>query len=185
MFDIIFALILAPISLIIIIIFGVLVKIETPGSVFYRQTRCGKNGKEFMIVKIRSMYIDAEKKGGAQWAIKDDPRITKVGNVIRKIRIDELPQLINVLKGDLSFVGPRPERPELVLEFSKIIPNFIDRNLVKPGLTGLAQVSGGYEMTPAEKLKWDIRYINKRSIISDLLILFKTIKVVLTGSGAY
>ena len=184
LFDIFLALIISPVAFLFIFIFGILIKLETSGGMFYSQVRVGKNGKLFKIYKLRSMYNNAEKKG-AQWATKDDPRITRIGKFIRKTRIDELPQLVNVLKGDLSFVGPRPERPEFIFEFSKEIPNFIDRNLVQPGLTGLAQVNGGYEMTPEEKLEWDIKYIKERSFFKDIKILFKTILVVLTGHGAY
>lgn len=182
--DIFLSIIIFPVALILIIVFGLLIKIETPGPIFYSQIRVGKNGKFFKIYKLRSMYEDAE-KNGAQWAIKDDPRITKVGKFIRKTRIDELPQLINIIKGDLSFIGPRPERPELIIKFSEQIPNFIDRNLVKPGLTGLAQVNGGYEMSPQEKLKWDVQYIKQRSILLDINILLKTVWVVFSGDGAY
>ena len=130
------------------------------------------------------MKTDAEKIGGAQWAEKDDPRITKIGRFIRKTRIDELPQLVNILKGDMSLIGPRPERPELTYEFEQDIPGFIDRLLVKPGLTGWAQVNGGYDITPAEKLVLDLEYINNRSIMLDMKIILKTAKVVLTGDGA-
>lgn len=182
--DIFLSIIIFPVALILIIVFGLLIKIETPGPIFYSQIRVGKNGKFFKIYKLRSMYEDAE-KNGAQWAIKDDPRITKVGKFIRKTRIDELPQLINIIKGDLSFIGPRPERPELIIKFSEQVPNFIDRNLVKPGLTGLAQVNGGYEMSPQEKLKWDVQYIKQRSILLDINILLKTVWVVFSGDGAY
>lgn len=182
--DIFMAIIILPFALVLIMIFGILVKIDTPGKMFYSQLRVGKNGKFFKIYKLRSMYENAE-VNGAQWATKDDPRITKIGKLIRKTRIDELPQLINVLKGDLSFIGPRPERPELIVKFSEEIPDFINRNLVKPGLTGLAQVNGGYEMSPKEKLEWDIKYIKQRSIIQDLKILIKTVWVVISGDGAY
>ena len=151
---------------------------------FYKQERLGKDEKHFSIYKLRSMRVDAEKIGGAQWAQKNDPRITKVGNFIRKTRIDEIPQLVNILKGDMSLIGPRPERPELTYEFDKEIPGFLLRTAVKPGLTGLAQVNGGYEISPEEKLKWDIEYIKNRNILMDLKILFATVRVVLTGEGA-
>ena len=133
--------------------------------------------------KLRSMRTDAE-KFGAQWAEKNDPRITKVGKFIRKTRIDEIPQLFNILKGDMSIIGPRPERPEFTQEFNEEIPGFINRLAVKPGLTGWAQINGGYDITPQEKLVEDIYYIENRSILLDFKIILKTVKVVLTGHGA-
>ena len=129
------------------------------------------------------MRIDAE-KNGAQWAQKNDPRITKVGNFIRKTRIDEIPQLLNILKGDMGLIGPRPERPELTYQFNEEIPGFINRLVVKPGLTGWAQVNGGYEISPQEKLVWDLDYIKNRSILMDIKIILRTVKVVITGEGA-
>ena len=167
----------------LIIIFGILIKVEDNGPITYKQERLGKGGKRFYIYKLRSMRTDAE-KFGAQWAEKDDPRITKVGKFIRKTRIDEIPQLFNILKGDMSIIGPRPERPSFTEEFNQEIPGFIDRLAVKPGLTGWAQVNGGYDITPKEKLIEDIYYIKNRSILLDFKILFKTVKVVLTGDGA-
>ena len=168
----------------IIIIFGILVKLEDGGPIFYKQERLGKNTKKFYIYKIRSMKIDAEKIGGAQWAEKDDPRITKIGKFIRKTRIDEIPQLFNILNGEMSLIGPRPERPELTYKFEEEIPGFINRLKIKPGLTGLAQVNGGYEISPEEKLRWDLIYIKTQSFIVDIKIILKTIKVVITGDGA-
>ena len=167
----------------LMVIFGILIKVEDNGPITYKQERLGKGGKKFYIYKLRSMRTDAE-KFGAQWAEKDDPRITKVGKFIRKTRIDEIPQLFNILKGDMSIIGPRPERPSFTMEFNEEIPGFIDRLAVKPGLTGWAQVNGGYEITPQEKLIEDIYYIKNRSILLDFKILFKTVKVVLTGDGA-
>lgn len=166
-----------------VLIFGVLIKIEDRGPVFYKQERLGKDGKCFNIYKLRSMRIDAE-KNGAQWAQKNDPRITKVGNFIRKTRIDEIPQLLNILKGDMGLIGPRPERPELTYQFNEEIPGFINRLVVKPGLTGWAQVNGGYEISPQEKLVWDLDYIKNRSILMDIKIILRTVKVVITGEGA-
>lgn len=168
----------------LVIIFGIAIKLEDRGPVFYKQERLGKDQKQFFVYKLRSMRTDAEKIGGAQWAEKDDPRITKVGKFIRKTRIDEIPQLVNILFGDMSLIGPRPERPELTYKFNKDIPGFVNRLVVKPGLTGWAQVNGGYDISPAEKLKWDIDYIKNRSIMLDLKIIFKTVKVVFTGDGA-
>lgn len=184
MLDILASIIGLIIGIPLIAIFGLLVKMEDRGPIFYKQERLGKNLKVFYIYKIRSMRVDAEKIGGAQWAQKDDPRITKTGKFIRKTRIDEIPQLFNILKGDMSLIGPRPERPELTYKFEKEIPGFIKRLTVKPGLTGLAQVNGGYEITPNEKLKWDLIYIKNRNIIMDMKIILKTVRVVFTGDGA-
>ncbi|GAA0866138.1 exopolysaccharide biosynthesis polyprenyl glycosylphosphotransferase [Paraclostridium tenue] len=168
----------------IMIVIAILIKLEDKGPIFYTQERLGKNEKKFLVYKMRSMKIDAEKYGGAQWAQKDDPRVTKIGKFIRKTRIDEIPQLFNILKGDMSLIGPRPERPELTYKFNKEIPGFIDRLYIKPGLTGLAQVNGGYDISPKDKLKWDMIYIQNRSVLLDISIILKTIGVVFTGEGA-
>ena len=157
--------------------------LETKGNPLYIQERVGLNGKRFKIYKLRSMYSDAE-KDGYQWAMKNDVRIKKVGYYIRKTRIDELPQLMNILKGDMAFIGPRPERPEFIKEFLQDIPDFNDRLVIKPGITGWAQVNGGYELTPKEKLEYDKYYIEHESLYLDVLILLKTIQVVFTGYGS-
>ena len=157
--------------------------IESSGTPIYMQERVGLNGQKFIMYKLRSMHLDAE-KNGYQWAEKNDPRITKIGRFIRRTRIDELPQIINVIKGEMSIIGPRPERPEFINEFLKDIPNFNERLAVRPGITGWAQVNGGYELTPKDKLVYDIFYINHESIKLDFLILLKTIKVMFTGSGS-
>ena len=167
----------------LMIIFGILIKVEDNGPITYKQERIGKGGKKFYIYKLRSMRTDAE-KFGAQWAEKEDARVTKVGKFIRKTRIDEIPQLFNIIKGDMSIIGPRPERPLFTEEFNEEIPGFINRLAVKPGLTGWAQVNGGYEISPREKLTEDMYYIKNRSVLLDFKILFKTVKVVLTGDGA-
>ncbi len=167
----------------IICVFGLLIKIEDGGPILYKQERLGKYGETFELYKIRSMRIDAEKLG-AQWAEKNDPRILKVGKFIRKTRIDEIPQLFNIIIGDMSIIGPRPERPIFTQQFEEEIPGFIDRLLVKPGLTGLAQVNGGYDITPKEKLIWDLKYIKNRNLKMDFKIILKTIKVVMSGDGA-
>lgn len=167
----------------IILITSIFIMLESPGNPFYVQSRMGLMGKEFNLIKLRSMRTDAE-KNGAQWADKNDPRITKVGRFIRKTRIDELPQIFNVLKGEMSIIGPRPERQIFVEEFVKYIPNFPKRLEVKPGLTGWAQVNGGYEILPEQKLELDLYYINNKSLILDILIILKTIQIVLTGEGA-
>lgn len=167
----------------IIMLACIAIVIEIRANPFYTQERVGLNGRIFKIYKLRSMYIDAE-KDGHKWASENDDRITKVGGIIRNTRIDELPQLINILKRDMSFIGPRPERPEFVKEFLKDIPDFNDRLVVKPGITGWAQVNGGYSLTPKEKLVLDKYYIENEGFKLDLLILLKTIIVVFTGDGA-
>ena len=182
--DILASLIGLGIGIPLLIIFGIAIKIEDRGPIFYKQERLGLKGKKFYVYKLRSMRVDAESIGGAQWAQKDDPRITKIGKFIRKTRIDEIPQLYNILCGDMSLIGPRPERPELTYKFEKQIPGFMYRLVVKPGLTGWAQVNGGYDITPEEKLILDKEYIENRSILLDLKIILMTIKVVLTGDGA-
>ncbi|WP_437388814.1 sugar transferase [Priestia filamentosa] len=182
-FDCIVALIGIILTLPVLIIFSLLIKLESRGPIFYTQERVGLEGKRFYIIKLRSMYINAE-LNGAQWASENDPRITKIGLFIRKTRIDELPQLINILKGDMSLIGPRPERPIFTKKFNNEIPGFVNRLAVKPGVTGWAQVNGGYNITPKEKLELDINYINNLSWRLDIYILFKTVKVVLTGDGA-
>ena len=181
--DIVLSIIGLLVGIPLIAIFGILIKLEDNGPITYKQERLGKSGKRFYIYKLRSMRTDAE-KFGAQWAEKDDPRITKVGKFIRKTRIDELPQLWNVIKGEMSLIGPRPEREVFYKEFEKTIPNFRDRLQVRPGLGGWAQVNGGYDITPKEKLEYDLEYIENLSFRSEAEIFFRTIKVVLTGNGA-
>jgi exopolysaccharide biosynthesis polyprenyl glycosylphosphotransferase len=182
-FDVILSLLALPIAIPIILIFAFIIKLETPGPAFFLQERVGLNGKYFKVIKLRSMGVNAE-KNGAQWAKKNDPRVTKVGAFIRKTRIDELPQLFNVLKGDMSLIGPRPERPIFTAQFNEEIPGFIERLQVRPGITGWAQVNGGYDITPREKLELDRYYINNMSFFLDLKIILKTIKVCITGDGA-
>ena len=157
--------------------------IESPGRVLYRQERVGYQGRPFTIVKLRSMRLDAE-KDGPQWAQKHAPRVTRVGAFLRSTRIDELPQLWNVVRGEMSLIGPRPERPMFVEQFSRDIPGFANRLLMKPGLTGGAQVNGGYDISPEKKLELDLYYIRNASFWLDLRILVRTVKVVLTGDGA-
>lgn len=182
-FDILLSLIGLIVGVPIIIIFGLLIKIEDRGPITYKQERLGKDGEEFYVYKLRSMRTDAE-RFGAQWAEKDDPRITRVGKFIRKTRIDEIPQLWNILKGDMGIIGPRPERSIFTKEFEEKYPNFVYRLAVKPGLTGWAQVNGGYEMDPGEKLECDLYYIKNRSVLLDIKIILMTVKVVFTGDGA-
>ena len=161
------------------------VKLNSPGNVFYTQKRIGKGGQMFWLVKFRSMVQDAE-KDGAKWAEKEDTRITKVGNFLRKSRLDELPQLWNVLKGEMSFIGPRPERPEFVRELEKQIPFYQTRHLIKPGLTGWAQINFPYGASvedAMEKLQYDLYYIKHRSLVLDFGVVLKTIKIVLSRGG--
>ena len=181
--NIILSILLTIPALPICIISSFFIILETTGNPLYIQERVGLNGKRFKIYKLRSMYSDAE-KDGYQWAMKNDVRITKVGHFIRKTRIDELPQLLNILKGDMAFIGPRPERPEFIEKFLKDIPDFNDRIKIKPGITGWAQVNGGYELTPKEKLEFDKYYIDHESLYLDTLIFLKTIQVVFTGYGS-
>jgi len=156
------------------------------GPFLYSQIRIGQHGKPFSVLKFRSMSVDAEKDGKAQWAQKNDSRITKVGGFIRKVRIDELPQIFNVFKGDMSFVGPRPERPEFVVSLNDKIPYFEERHRVKPGITGWAQLCypyGATEKDSFEKLQYDLYYVKNYSIILDFLVLIQTVEVILFGKG--
>lgn len=183
-FDIVFSSLLLIPSSIIILIFMMLVKLETPGRCFYTQKRVGLMGKNITIIKLRSMYSDAESKSGAIWAKKDDDRVTKIGHFMRKTRIDELPQLWLVIKGDMSLIGPRPERPGFTRQFSEEVPGFEQRLVIKPGLSGYAQVHGGYDDSPKEKLQNDLFYIKHISVKLDFKITIDTIKVIFSGDGA-
>ncbi len=199
----------------IFIIIPILIKLTSRGPVFYTQERIGINrrrrirriyktdingesrirerrridnyGRPFKVIKFRTMMQDAEKKSGAVWATQNDPRVTILGRFLRKTRIDEIPQLINVIKGDMSMVGPRPERPIFVRDLKDRVPNYEVRLRVKPGITGLAQVSQGYDSSiesVADKVSHDVKYIRSWSIFTDLKILARTVVVVLTGRGA-
>lgn len=161
----------------VILITAMLIKYYDHGPAFFGQMRCTKDGKEFKIYKFRSMVVDAERTSGVTLALDKDPRITPIGQVIRKLRIDELPQLINILKGDMSLVGPRPERIELVEKYSEETPEFRYRLKVKGGLTGYAQVYGKYNTNVYDKLKLDLMYIENYSLLLDVEILFKTVKI--------
>lgn len=182
-FEVLFSISLLLFTFPVLVLTALAIKLESPGPVFYRQERNGLGGNPFNVIKFRSMRVDAE-KNGPQWATKNDNRVTRVGQFIRKTRIDELPQLLNVLRGEMSLIGPRPERPMFTEQFEKEIPGFKNRLLVKPGLTGWAQVNGGYDITPREKLELDLYYIEKQSFSLDFQILLKTVWVVLSGSGA-
>lgn len=183
--DIISAIFLLIITLPIILITAILIKMESKGPVVYKQKRTGQYNEEFKVIKFRSMYSDAE-AGGAQWAKKNDDRITKVGRFIRKTRIDELPQFINVLRGEMSMVGPRPEREVFISDLEKAIKYYRFRHAVKPGITGLAQISYPYGASVEDaiwKHKYDIHYIKHHSTFIDLKIMLKTVKVVIFGMG--
>ena len=169
------------------LVVALLIKIDSRGPVFYRQQRVGQNGEPFILSKFRSMRNDAEASTGPIFADKRDPRITRVGRVLRTTRVDEVPQLLNILRGEMSFVGPRPERPFFVEQFDKEIPYYSQRLSVKPGLTGWAQVCYSYGATAedaVEKLRLDLYYIKNMSLILDLFILMKTLKIMVLGKGA-
>lgn len=178
--DILFSLLLMIILSPVMLITALAIKIGDGGPVFYRQIRCTKNGREFGILKFRSMVVDAEKKGKAVLATENDPRITPVGRIIRKCRIDELPQLINVLRGDMSFVGPRPERPEFIQKYMEEMPEFSYRLKIRAGITGYAQLYGKYNTKPYDKLKLDLYYIEQFSIGLDIKLMILTIKILFT-----
>ncbi len=181
--DILFSFIGLIVSIPVIAVAAILIALETEGPIIYTQDRVGKDGHVFRIYKLRTMCSNAE-EDGIRWAQRNDPRVTKVGRFLRKTRIDELPQLINVLKGEMSIVGPRPERPHFINEFSRELPQFLERLAVKPGITGWSQVNGGYDLTPAEKLEKDLFYIKNQSILLDMKIILKTIRIVITFEGA-
>lgn len=197
------------------LILPILIKLDSPGPIFYKQLRVGHNrrrgqrrksgvsdlgrssrdrrrsnlhGRPFEVIKFRTMVADAEKKCGAVWATKNDPRITTLGNIMRKTRMDEIPQFLNILKGDMSLVGPRPERPVFVEELSGKVEDYKKRLDVKPGLTGLAQVENGYDSSIAsvvKKVQYDLQYIRNWSVWQDVKIMMKTVVVVVTGKGAF
>jgi sugar transferase (PEP-CTERM system associated) len=185
--DLIFATLLLIPCLPVILLVAILIKIDSRGPVIFSQERVGENRKPFMVHKFRSMVADAETKSGPVWAKTNDDRITRVGHVIRKLRIDEIPQLWNVLVGEMSFVGPRPERAFFVKKLEDSIPYYGERFSVKPGITGWAQVSYGYGATiedAIEKLNYELFYIKNMSFFMDLVVVMKTVKTVLFGKGA-
>lgn len=163
---------------------SLIIVVSSPGPIFYLQDRIGIGGRVFRLIKFRTMIPDAERHSGEVYAAEKDPRVIPVGRLLRRFRLDELPQLINVLKGDMSFVGPRPERPGFVKKFASTVPGYHERHKVKPGITGLAQVRGYYDTTAERKLKYDLAYIYNHSFSLDLLILLETIKVVLVRRGS-
>lgn len=183
--DIFLSLILLIITLPFLPLLYLIVKMNSHGPFLFMQIRTGKLGKKFLAIKIRTMHKNAE-INGPQWAVKNDSRITRSGRLMRKIRIDEIPQLINILRGEMSFIGPRPERPEFIEKLEKKIPYYNERLLIKPGLTGWAQINfpyGSSEADAMEKLQYDLYYIKNRSFLLDLSIILKTVKTVLSGGG--
>jgi sugar transferase (PEP-CTERM system associated) len=171
----------------VLLLTAIAIKLDTRGPILYRQERVGQNDQNFTIYKFRSMSERAEADVGPVWAVKDDPRVTRVGRLIRKLRIDEIPQMVNVLKGEMSFVGPRPERAFFVQNLNKKIPYYSLRHSVKPGITGWAQICypyGDSEQDAVEKLQYDLYYMKNLSVLFDLQIIFESLKVVLLGSGA-
>jgi exopolysaccharide biosynthesis polyprenyl glycosylphosphotransferase len=186
--DVLVSFLILTISFPITILSAIAIKIDSDGSIFFIQKRCGMGGEIFKMIKFRSMFVDAEKRTGPIWSSKDDPRITRVGKIIRKLRIDEIPQFINVLKGDMSVVGPRPERPFFVEKLSEEIPYYKRRLKVRPGITGWAQVKHKYDENIEDvkvKLRYDLFYIENMSLRMDFKIIFRTIFVVLFGKGHY
>jgi lipopolysaccharide/colanic/teichoic acid biosynthesis glycosyltransferase len=173
---------LFPVSIMI----SIAIKLDSKGPIFYRQEREGEDGKIFHLLKFRSMCVNAEANGPV-WAGTEDQRITRVGRLIRKLRFDEIPQMLNVLEGDMSFVGPRPERPFFTEQLKREIPFYSQRNTIKPGVTGWAQIRypyGASKEDALEKLKYDLYYIKHMSLLFDLMIILETAKIVLLGRGA-
>ena len=185
-FDVMASALLLVLTAPVILLFALIVKLDSKGPAFFRQTRVGLYGQDFNLIKLRSMRTDAE-ANGAQFAQKDDPRVTRVGKFIRKVRIDELPQAWSVLKGEMSFVGPRPERPEFVSDLEEQLPYYAERHMVKPGITGWAQINYPYGASIEDsrhKLEYDLYYAKNYTPLLDLLIMLQTIRVVLWHEGA-
>jgi len=186
-FDIVFSLALLLFTLPLMLLTAAAIVLDSKGPVFYRQERVGLNGRPFPVIKFRSMCADAEKDGAPQWAARRDARVTRVGVLIRKLRIDELPQLFNVLRGEMSLVGPRPERPGFVEEFTRQIPFYAERHCVKPGITGWAQVNYPYGASlddARNKFAYDLYYVKNRGMFLDLIVVFQTVRVILLADGA-
>jgi sugar transferase (PEP-CTERM system associated) len=185
-FDLICSTIILVLSLPVMLITALLIYFEDGAPIFYSQERVGKDGKTFKVHKFRSMRNDAEKGGKPQWAAQNDPRVTRIGNFIRRVRIDELPQILNVFKGEMSFVGPRPERAYFVEQLIEVVPYYNVRHSIKPGITGWAQVRYGYGSSAEDalqKLQYDLYYVKNNSLFLDVLVLIDTLKVVLFRSG--
>ena len=188
-FDVVASLMLLIVSLPVMLLAALAIRIEdgAKAGIFYRQMRVGQYGRPFLLLKFRSMRPDAEAAGKPEWAVKNDQRVTRVGAFIRKSRIDELPQILNVLKGEMSFVGPRPERPEFVSQLNERIPYYRERHTIKPGITGWAQLCypyGSSEQDAVEKLQYDLFYVKNHSLLFYLAILVQTVEVILWGKGA-
>ncbi len=189
LFDILVSVVLLTLfsPLMILVMLASLIESKGKDPIFFEQIRVGQNGALFNLYKFRSMRVDAEADGVARWATKNDARVTKLGSFLRKTRLDELPQLFNVLKGQMSLVGPRPERPEFVEQLAKTIPFFSERHRVKPGVTGWAQMLypyGASEEDAKRKLEYDLYYVKHAGVFMDLIILLQTVEVVLLGKGA-
>ena len=183
-FEILFSFAILAITFPILIIAIVAIMIESPGTPFFRQRRLGKGGKEFDVIKLRTMVPNAERSCGPKLAEKDDPRVTLIGRFLRLMRIDELPQFINVLRGEMAVVGPRPERPEMYERIVETVPAYRRRLAVKPGITGLAQVRGDYHIDFRHKLRYDLLYVQNKSLALDLKIMAATLWVVLSRKGS-
>lgn len=179
--------VLSVIALLLLLLPGLIIALwiflDSPGRIIYRQERLGKNGKPFILYKFRSMQANAE-EDGAQWAREDDERCTRIGRFLRKSRLDEIPQFLNILAGDMSLVGPRPERACFYRQFEENIHGFSQRMLVTPGLTGWAQVNGGYDLLPEEKIVYDAEYIENRSLLLDCCCVFRTVAILFNHHGA-
>jgi len=187
-FDLVVATSLLLVTLPVMAIAALAIALESGAPIIYRQERVGFRGRIFTVFKFRSMGLDAERGGQARWAVARDPRVTRVGRVIRRLRIDELPQLFNVLRGEMSFVGPRPERPEFVEMLTGQVPFYAVRHSVKPGLTGWAQVRYSYGASVEQsvrKLEYDLYYVKNHTLLLDVLVLLETVRVVLLGEGAH
>lgn len=186
MIDVSIALVALVVSLPLMLLLAIAIRLDSKGPAIYRQRRVGYRGQGFDMLKFRSMCADAEKLNGAAWAQKDDPRVTRVGRFIRKVRLDELPQLINIIRGDMSFIGPRPERPVFVDQLRQQISYYDERHSVRPGLSGWAQVQYGYGASLEDairKLEYDLFYLKNMSVLFDFAIMLRTVRIVLTGNG--
>ena len=181
--DIVVSVVAGVVLLVPMLLIALAIRVDSQGTVIFKQERLGKNGKPFIMYKFRTMYIDAEKYG-PQWAERNDWRCTRVGQLLRKTRLDELPQIWNIFRGEMSIVGPRPERAYFYDQFETYIHGFCNRLVVKPGLTGWAQINGGYDLKPEEKIVFDMEYIEKQSFMLDIKCILRTVKLILTHEGA-